>query len=169
MRQGAAFWFVLFIGLVMAVVIVGGGWWLANEMGVVDLRGGPDMEVTMIASPGTVAAGESVTYTANYRNVGESPAGSVSMSITMPQGVEIGEIVPSAACTTSGSTIACRLGTQSAGRQGAVTVSVTVASTATRGTTLQASAEIVAEPSRDEKGEESVKDNNTATATATVQ
>lgn len=169
MRQGAAFWVVLFIVLVMAAVIVGGGWWLANQMGVVDLRGDPDMEVTMSPSSTTVAAGESVTYTVNYTNSGESPAGSVTLTVTLPQGATVGDIVPGAACSTSGSTVTCRLGTQNAGRQGTVTVAATVASTVAKGATLEARAQIETSTTRDIKSAESITDNNTASATVTVQ
>ena len=169
MRQGAAFWFVLIIALAMAVVVVGGGWWLANQMGVVDLRGDPDMEVTMSASSATVAAGGSVTYTVNYSNTGESPAGSVTLTVTLPQGATVGEVVPGAACSTSESTVACRLGTQNAGRNGTVTVAATVPSTASAGATLEARAEIKSSTTRDVKSTESVTDNNSASATVTVQ
>ena len=93
-RQGAAFWFVVLIGLLMAALIIGGGFYIAVQQGAVELGSAPDMEVTMSAAPSTVAAGESVTYTANYTNKGENPAGSVSLTVTLPQGITIGEIVP---------------------------------------------------------------------------
>ena len=169
MRQGAAFWFVLIIALAMAVVVVGGGWWLANQMGVVDLRGDPDMEVTMSTSAASVAAGESVTYSVNYENTGESPAGSVTLTVTLPQGVSVGEIVPDAACSTSESIVTCRLGTQNAERKGIVTVAATVDSATAKGAALEARAQIVTSTTRDIKGAESVTDNNTASATVTVQ
>ncbi|CAI8004344.1 hypothetical protein GBAR_LOCUS3892 [Geodia barretti] len=117
-RQGAAFWFVLVLGLLMAALIIGGGFYLAVQQGAVELGSAPDMEVTMSAAPSTVAAGESVTYTTNYTNKGENPAGSVSLTVTLPQGTTIGEIVPAAACTPSESTVVCRLGDAESGEAG---------------------------------------------------
>ena len=169
LRQGAAFWFVVVIGLLMAGLIIGGGFYLAVQQGAVELGSAPDMEVTISAEPSTVAAGESVTYTTNYTNKGENPAGSVSLTVTLPQGITIGEIVPAAACTASGSTVVCRLGTQNSGRQGSVTVTGTVASSAAKGTELAAGVEITTATTRDVKKAESITDNNTASATVTVQ
>lgn len=169
MRQGGAFWFVVVIVLAMGVVIIGGGWWLANEMGVVDLREEPDMQVAMSASPAQAAAGESVTYTATYENVGESPAGSVTLTVTLPQGVTVGEVVPGAACSVSDATVACRLGTQNAGRRGTVTVEATIDSSATKGTQLEASAEVKTSTTRDVTKDETDTSNNSASASVTVQ
>lgn len=169
LRQGAAFWFVLFIGVAMAALIVGGGFYLAVQQGAVDLSGPPDMEVTMSASPEAVAGGGSVTYTVNYANGGASPAGSITLTVTMPQGVTVGEIVPAAACSAAGETITCRLGTQGSGRSGRVTVDATVGSSAVSGTKLEAQAEITTATTRDIKKAESLTDNNSASATVTVQ
>ena len=169
LRQGAAFWFVVLIGLLTAALIIGGGFYIAVQQGAVELGSAPDMEVTMSAAPSTVAAGESVTYTANYTNKGENPAGSVSLTVTLPQGITIGEIVPAAACTASGSTVVCRLGTQNPGRQGSVDVTATVASSATKGTEFEAGVEIKTATTRDVKKAEAVTDNNSASATVTVQ
>ncbi len=168
-RQGPAFWFVLVIGLLMAGLIIGGGFYIAVQQGAVELGSEPDMEVTMSASPARVAQGGSVTYTANYSNKGENPAGSVSLTVTLPQGVTVGEIVPSAACTASGATVVCRLGTQNPGRQGSVKVTATLDSSAAKGAELEAQAKIETSTTRDVKKAESVIDNNSASATVTVQ
>ena len=169
MRERAALWVVIVFVLFVVVIVGGGGWWLANEMGIVDLRGGPDMEVTMSVSPGTVAAGESVTYTVNYANVGESPAGGVTVTVTLPQGVSAGEVSIPAACDTSESTVMCRLGSQNAGKRSSLTVTGAVASTATAGTVLQAQAVIATSKTRDIERVDSVTSNNTASATVTVK
>ena len=169
LRQGAAFWFVLFIGLAMAALIVGGGFYIAVQQGAVNLSGPPDMEVGMSASPSTVAAGGSVTYTVNYTNKGTSPAGSVALTVTLPEGVTVGEITPAAACSVSDGTVACRLGTQNPERSGTVKVAATVDSSATSGTKLEARTEIKSSTTRDIKKAESITDNNSALATVTVQ
>lgn len=169
LRQGPAFWIVLLIGVLMAGLIIGGGFYIAVEQGAVELGGPPDMEVTMSASPSTVAAGESVTYTVNYSNKGETPAGSVSLTITVPPGATVGEIVPAAACSAVERAVTCRLGTQNSGRQGTVTIAATVDSTATKGTELEAQAEVKTTTTRDIKKAESVTDNNSASASVTVQ
>ena len=169
LRQGPAFWFVLVLGLLMAGLIIGGGFYLAVNLGTVELGGPPDMAATMTTSSNQVAAGGEVTYTIAYENKGENPAGSVSMTISLPAGSTIGEIVPSAACTPSGTTVTCRLGTQNPQRSGAVTVTATIDSSAAKGTELQAQATIETATTRDEKKSETVEDNNTATAVVTVQ
>ena len=169
LRQGAAFWFVLLIGLLMAALIIGGGFYIAVQQGAVELGSGPDMEVTITASPAKAAAGENVRYDITYSNKGENPAGSVSLTVTVPQDSTIGEIVPAAACTASGSSVVCRLGTQQPGRQGSVQINTTVASSATKGATLEAQAEITTSTTRDIKKSETVTENNLANATVEVQ
>lgn len=166
--KGAFFWIMLFIGVVVAVVVVGGGFYIAVQQGAVDLNDPPDMQVTMSAAPETVAVGGSVTYTVDYTNAGASPAGSVTMTVTMPSGITVGAIVPSAACTDSGGAITCRLGTQTSGRAGKVTVEGTVDSLAS-GTELSASATISATTSREHTRTEDDTANNSASASVTVQ
>lgn len=166
--KGAFFWIMLFIGVVVAVVVIGGGFYIAVQQGAVDLNDPPDMQVTMSAAPATVAAGGSVTYTVDYTNAGASPAGSVTMTVTMPSGVTVGTIVPSAACTDGGGSITCRLGTQTSGKTGKVTVEGTVGSLAS-GTELSASATIDATTSREHRRTEDDTANNSASASVTVQ
>ncbi len=168
MRERAALWVVVAFVLFAIVVVGGGGWYLVNQMGIVDLRGGPDMESTMSVSPATVAAGGSVTYTANYANIGESPAGAVTVIVTLPEGVTVGEFVPSGACTASGATVTCRLGTQNSGKSGSVTVTGTVGSSVAKGTSLEAQARITTGTTRDVSKAETIMDNNTASAAVTV-
>lgn len=169
LRQGAAFWFVLIIGLLMAGLIIGGGFYIAVNQGAVELGGPPDMAASITPSTSKVAAGGEVTYTVGYENKGENPAGSVTMTITLPAGSTIGEIVPSAACTPSGTTVTCRLGTQQPQRSGSVTVAATIASSAAKDTELEAQAVIVIATTRDVKKAETVMENNTATAVVTVE
>ena len=169
MRERAALWIIVVFVLFAIVIVGGGGWWLANEMGIVDLRGDPDMEVTMSASPAKVAAGGNVTYTVNFANIGESPAGGVTATVTLPQGVSAAEVSIAAACDTAETTVVCRLGSQNAGKRGSLSVTAAVASTATAGTVLQAQAEIATSKTRDIERVDSVTSNNTASATVTVQ
>ena len=123
----------------------------------------------MSAAPSTVAPGDSVTYTANYTNKGENPAGSVSLTLSLPQGVTVEEITPAAACSATGSSVVCRLGTQNPERTGIVKVIATVASSATKGTALEANVQIETATTRDVKKAETVTDNNSASATSTVE
>ena len=166
--RGAFFWVMLFIGVVVAVVVVGGGFYIAVEQGAVDLNEPPDMQVTMSAAPRTVAAGGNVTYTVDYTNAGESPAGSVTMTITMPSGVNVESLVPSAACTDSSGAITCRLGTQTSGKTGKVTIEATVGSLAS-GTELSAEANVTAASTRELRRTEDNTANNSASAAVTVQ
>lgn len=166
--RGAFFWIMLFIGVVVAVVVVGGGIYIAVQQGAVDLNDPPDMQVTMSAAPETVAAGGSVMYTVDYTNAGGSPAGSVTMTVTMPSGITVGTIVPSAACTDSGGAITCKLGTQTSGKTGKVTVEGTVGSLAS-GTQLSANATIEATTTRELRRTEDNTANNSASALVTVQ
>lgn len=166
--RGAFFWIMLFIGVIVAVVVVGGGFYIAVQQGAVDLNEPPDMQVTMSAAPRTVAAGGNVTYTVDYTNAGESDAGSVTMTITMPSGVTVESLVPSAACTDSGGAITCRLGTQTSGKTGKITIEGTVGSLAS-GTELSAEANVTAASTRELRRTEDNTDNNSASASVTVQ
>lgn len=168
MGKGFTFWFVVGGVLITLALVVGGGFYLAVEQGAVNLDAPPDMEITMTASPASVAAGGTVTYTINHNNLGESPAGSVNMTVTMPQGVTVGDIVPGAACKESGGTVTCNLGTRSSGSAGAVTIAATVGSVAA-GTTLTASANMTVGTTRDIKKVDESLANNSASASATVQ
>lgn len=167
--QGTFFWVLLFIGIVVAVVVVGGGLYIAVQQGAVDLNEPPDMQVTMSAAPQTVAAGGNVTYTVDYTNAGESDAGSVTMTITMPSGVTVESLVPPApACTDSGGAITCKLGTQTSGKTGKITIEGTVGSLAS-GTELSAEANVTASSTRELRRTEDNTDNNSASASVTVQ
>ena len=166
--RGAFFWIMLFIGVVVAVVVVGGGFYIALRQGALDLKEPPDMQVTMSAAPRTVAAGGNVTYTVDYTNAGESDAGSVTMTITMQSGVTVESLVPSAACTDSGGTITCRLGTQTSGKTGKITIEGTVGSLAS-GTELSAEANVTVASTRELQKTEDNTDNNSASASVTVQ
>lgn len=166
--KGAFFWIMLFIGVAVAVVVVGGGFYIAIQQGAVDLNDPPDMQVTMSAAPETVAAGGSATYTVDYTNAGGSAAGSVMMTVTIPSGITVGTIVPSVACTDSGGTVTCRLGTQTSGKTGKVTIEGTVGTLAS-GTELSANATIEATTSREHRRTEDNTANNSASASVTVQ
>ena len=168
MGKGFTFWFMVFGVLITVALIGGGGFYLAVQQGTVNLNAPPDMEITMTASPASVPVGGTVTYTINHNNLGESPAGSVNMTVTMPSGVTVGEIVPDATCRESGGIVTCNLGTRSVGSAGVVTIAATVDSVAS-GTTLTASANMTVGTTRDLKKVDENLANNSASASATVQ
>ena len=119
LRQGPAFWFVLVLGLLMAGLIIGGGFYLAVNLGTVELGGPPDMAATMTTSSSQVAAAEKVTLRSGIRTRARTPPGR-SQDHSLPPD-RLGEIVPSAACTPSGTTVTAAGHTESQ-RSGAVTV-----------------------------------------------
>ena len=45
--KGFAFWFLIVVGLVTLALFVGGGFYIAQQQGAIDLSGAPDMVTTM--------------------------------------------------------------------------------------------------------------------------
>jgi len=152
----------------LGLILVGGVFWIATQQGALNLSGPPDMEITMAAEPTTIAAGGSATYTLNYKNLGESPAGSVVLTMNMPEGVTIDQVVPSAVCRSAGLVYTCNMGTRQPDSTGIVTVSVT-ADSAASGAALALNSSITVSTTRDDKKDESNTANNVASATVTVQ
>ena len=164
-KQGIVFWF--FFALFASTVVGGALIFIPvlRTQGQLDFSGPPDMQVTMTVEPASVQKGGAVTFRVNHENIGESPAGSTALQISIPQGITINNIAPgSPACRDNNGTVNCGLGTRSPGATGSVVIEGTVSDSASG-----ASAAVTVGPTRDLKKEETAKGNNTATASVTVQ
>lgn len=166
--RGFAFWFMILVGLVTLALFAGGGFYIAQQQGAIDLSGAPDMVVTIAAEPTSVQTDGKLTYAVTHTNQGEASAGSVSLTINLPQNVTVDKITPSAACQRSDTIVTCRLGSRSGGATGSVTVESTVGAVAS-GTALAANVSVTVGTTRDLKRAEGDTTNNSASASATVQ
>lgn len=99
-----------------------------------------DLGVEMAAAPDPVKRGSTLTYTVRVANVGPDPAGSVVVTQGLPDGVTFSTATarldspvasPEGACSSTGSTVRCELGTVAAGTSWTITVTSTV--TASKG------------------------------------
>ncbi len=112
---------------------------------------GPAADLAIDKSgPATAAPGSNVIYVLAVTNKGPQTATGVTVTDTLPAGTSFVAAVPSqgTACTASGQTLTCPLGTIPAGGSAQIAVTVKVA-TATRGTITNAAAVTGAEPDGD--------------------
>ncbi len=86
-----------------------------------------------VSAPTVVAGGAGVTYQLTARNAGPSPASGVFVTDVLPAGLSFSAATSSPSCFAVGSQVRCDIGTLDVGSQAAVTVGVTVPSTATAG------------------------------------
>ncbi|HZX08670.1 DUF7507 domain-containing protein, partial [Kribbella sp.] len=117
-----------------------------------------DVSITKTAKPDPVAAGGEVTYTLVARNNGPSPAQDVTVTDTLPDGVELVSAKPSQGSCTS---TTCSLGTIDNGATATITVVVRVPS-ATTATSLTNVATVTSSTS------DPNPDNNTSSVTTDV-
>lgn len=133
-----------------------------------------DVTVTKTANPGTVAAGQPLTYVVTASNVanGLSAAGNVTITDTLPLDVTFVSATPSAgSCSTmpvansttaaGNRTVTCNLGTVNNGSQRTVSIIVRP-NNATRGTTITNNVSVATSTT------EIDTTNNTASVNATV-
>ncbi len=94
-----------------------------------------DLGVEMAAAPDPVKRGSTLTYTVKVANTGPDPAGSVVVTQGLPDGVTYSTATarldspvasPEGACSSTGSTVRCELGTVAAGASWTITVTSTV-------------------------------------------
>ena len=119
-----------------------------------------DLQITQTDSPDPVAAGTSVTYTVNVKNVGPNPADSVTVTDTLP--TEATFVSSSTPCARAAQVLTCQLGSMepATDRSFTVTASVPADLVYTRGgpVTITNAATVV-----NGAGPESDPTNNTST------
>lgn len=122
-----------------------------------------DLEITKSDSPGTVIAGETLTYTLNVVNHGPSVAESVTVSDTLPSGMSLASVNPSGSC--SGTTIiTCNLGDMAKDEAEIITIVVTVGGSV-RGT-INNTAEVTSSTSDPTPGNNSDPEGTSVTGQA---
>ena len=93
--------------------------------GVVEVQAA-DLELTKTASPSTVTAGETLTYTLEVTNHGDAEALGVVVTDPLPEGMLYESGTPSqGVCSESGGTVTCELGDLAAGAAAAADIVVT--------------------------------------------
>ncbi|MFF0344315.1 hypothetical protein [Kribbella sp. NPDC004875] len=117
-----------------------------------------DVSITKTAKPDPVAAGGNLTYTLVARNNGPSPARDVTVTDTLPGGVQLVSATPTQGTCAS---TTCELGTIASGASATITVVVKVssASTATSLTNVATVTTSTSDPN---------PDNNTSSVTTDV-
>lgn len=83
-----------------------------------------DLQISQTDSPDPVAAGTSVTYTVNVKNVGPNPANSVAVSDTLP--TEATFVSSSIPCARAAQSLTCQLGSMEAATDRSFTVTASV-------------------------------------------
>ncbi len=124
-----------------------------------------DMSVTKTASPGTVHAGDDITYTLVTTNNGPSDANNVTLADSAPAGTTFVSAMPAEpTCSLSATAVDCNFGTMAPGHANANTVTIVarVDPSTAPGTTITNNA-VVGSTTPDPNSE-----NNTASATTDV-
>lgn len=94
-----------------------------------------DVAVTHSATPGTVTAGNQVTWTATTTNNGPSTAAGVVLTEPLPAGVTfVSASTTAGSCTQTAGTVSCPVGDLGPGGQAVVTIVATVNPTTPAGT-----------------------------------
>lgn len=88
----------------------------------------PDVKVTKSASATNVTSGDTVTFTIEASNIGNTTATNVEIKDTIPAGSTI--TGTSASCSTSGQAVTCNVGDIAQGANKSVTITVKVTDTA---------------------------------------
>jgi len=171
--MGSSMWMILGVVGLMLVLIIVGGVYIAREQGAIDLAGAPDMEVTMSADPATVPVGGNANFKIIYANLGESPAGSVTIVVTMPEGAEVVEIFPTVcrvptARDPQDGTHSCNVATIQPGLKRDITFTVATGALPS-GTVLTATANALVKTTRDVTKDEINTTNNAGSATVTIK
>lgn len=83
-----------------------------------------DVALTMTAEPGTVTAGDNVTYAITVENKSGSPAGSVSVANALPAGAALVSASSTQGQCGSAATVTCAVGTLAAGAKAVATLVV---------------------------------------------
>ncbi|MDQ3773647.1 MAG: hypothetical protein M3461_04355 [Pseudomonadota bacterium] len=90
---------------------------------------GADLSIDVLSFPDPVPLGQTLSYLLTVRNIGAQVASNVTLTDTLPAGVELVSTTPSqGACSVEASTVTCSLG--DVGRDGSATVQIDVRSTA---------------------------------------
>lgn len=96
-----------------------------DELRAVDeLLNTTDLAVAITDAPDPVAAGESMTYRVEVRNVGPNPASSVQVTSALPG--DLTAITASIPCQATGTTLVCSLGELLSGASRSFTISAAV-------------------------------------------
>jgi uncharacterized repeat protein (TIGR01451 family) len=120
-----------------------------------------DLRVVKTASPQSVQAGQTVTYTITVTNQGPGPTTGVRVVDTIPAGFTVtGTTATRGPCSQSGAEVRCDLGTVSVGTPETITVTGTVSQSATGQLSNTATA------TADQTDPQTA--NNTATAVVTI-
>ncbi len=134
---------------------------------VVPVAAEADMSITKTAnpaSPGTVHAGDEITYTLVATNNGPSYAQNVTVSDAVPLGTTLVSFTPTApTCSELATTLACHLGTMTPGDGDARTISVVVRVDPSAAPGTLTNSAVVASTTPDPD-----RDNNNASATTDV-
>src|SRR6185295_10782665 len=85
-----------------------------------------DLAVSMTATPGPVASGGTITYTATITNSGPASAANVVLTQTLPVGATVKSAIPSQGTCGATANVTCQLGTLAAGASATVTVMITI-------------------------------------------
>jgi len=101
---------------------------------------GPALELTKTASSDPVEPGDTLVYTIEYKNVGNSPATSVILEDDLPPGVSV--ISSTQGGVDSGGKVIWHLGSLPAGASGSVAITVAINTSVTDGTILHNAATI---------------------------
>jgi uncharacterized repeat protein (TIGR01451 family) len=117
-----------------------------------------DLAIAKGDSPDPVGLGQELTYLLTVTNGGPRPAKAVAVSDTLPGGVALVSVTPSAGTCTSGATVTCQLGTLASGRSETVAIVVTAEAAGTLTNTATVSSATT----------EVDANNNSATSTTTV-
>ena len=101
---------------------------------------GPALELTKTASSDPVEPGDTLVYTIEYKNVGNSPANSVVLEDDLPPGVSV--ISSTQGGVDSGGKVIWSLGSLPAGASGTVAINVAINTSVADGTILHNAATI---------------------------
>jgi uncharacterized repeat protein (TIGR01451 family) len=97
---------------------------------------GADLRLTLLSDPPVADPGQPLTLTAIVDNLGPSPAGDVTLQVTVPDGLSVDRIEPSQGQCSGEATIGCTLGNIDAGKGAEVTIETHVAEDATGSITV---------------------------------
>jgi uncharacterized repeat protein (TIGR01451 family) len=113
---------------------------------------GPDLSMSLAATPNPALINNDVTYTAEVTNAGSAGATGVTATVTLASGLGLVSVGPNpSACTVSGAVVTCALGSLGVGAKAAITV----VATASLGGTYTSQARAAGSPTDTNPGNDS--------------